>query len=164
MKETKLLAGKRILLVDDEPDVLDTLEELLSMCKVEKASTFEEGKTSLEKQFFDMAVLDIMGVDGYRLLEIATKRKVIPVMLTAHALTRDDVKKSYREGAALYVPKDEMKDIPVFLNDVLEAREKGKSPWWRWYDRFGSYFDKRFGPGWKEKDKKFWDKFTGYHV
>ncbi len=164
MKKTNLLEGKRILLVDDEPDVLETLDELLSMCRVEKATTFEKAKKLLEDEYFDMAVLDIMGVDGYKLLEIATERKVIPVMLTAHALSTENVIKSYSEGAALYVPKDEMKDIPILLTDVLEAMEKGKSPWWRWYDRLGSYFDKRFGPDWKEKDKDFWDKFTSYRI
>jgi len=29
-----LLEGKKLLIVDDEPDVLDTLEELLPMCRV----------------------------------------------------------------------------------------------------------------------------------
>ena len=31
MPEKTLLEGKKILIVDDEPDVLDTLEELLGM-------------------------------------------------------------------------------------------------------------------------------------
>jgi hypothetical protein len=38
MAEYKLLEGKRVLLVDDEPDVLDTLEDLLPMCETIKAS------------------------------------------------------------------------------------------------------------------------------
>ena len=75
-----LLDGKRILVVDDEPDVLESLEELLSMCDVEKAASFEEAKEALETRYFDMAVLDIMGVDGYKLLEIASERRVVPVM------------------------------------------------------------------------------------
>ncbi|HDZ23713.1 MAG TPA: response regulator [Desulfobacteraceae bacterium] len=164
MKKTNLLEGKRVLIVDDESDVLETLGELLSMCKVRKTTIFEKAEQLLRDEYFDMAILDIMGVDGYKLLEIAKKRKVIPVMLTAHALSTEDVIKSYEEGAALYVPKDKMKDISLFLNDVLEAREAGKGTWWRWYDRFASYFDKSFGPRWQEKDKNFWDKFTSYHI
>ena len=35
-----LLDGKRILIVDDEPDVLETLEDLLYICDVVKASNF----------------------------------------------------------------------------------------------------------------------------
>lgn len=40
--EDGFLHGKRILIVDDEPDVLETLEASLSMCDVVKATTFEE--------------------------------------------------------------------------------------------------------------------------
>ena len=39
-----MMKGKRILIVDDEPDVLDTLEDLLSMCKVVKSASFEDAK------------------------------------------------------------------------------------------------------------------------
>jgi DNA-binding response OmpR family regulator len=70
-----MLKGKKILIVDDEPDVLDTLEDVLSMCEVVKATSFEEAKRQLEEQRFDMAVLDIMGVDGYKLLDIAVSRR-----------------------------------------------------------------------------------------
>ena len=60
MAESSLLDGKKILIVDDEPDVLEVLEELLKMCRVEKATTFEKAKELLETQPFDMAILDIM--------------------------------------------------------------------------------------------------------
>jgi len=36
MTEENLLDGKKILIVDDEPDVLETLEELLPMCDISK--------------------------------------------------------------------------------------------------------------------------------
>jgi DNA-binding NtrC family response regulator len=162
MENENLLSGKRILLVDDEPDVLETLEELLSMCQLEKAHTFEEAKEALQTKYFDFAILDIMGVDGYALLEIANERKVIAVMLTAHALSPEDTVKSYKEGAASYIPKEEMANITTFLNDILEAKEEGKNFWWRWFDRFANYYEKKFGPDWQEKDKEFWEKFPYY--
>lgn len=58
-----LLDYKRVLIVDDEPDVLDMLEELLPMCDVVKASSFDRGKELLETQYFDIATLDIMGIN-----------------------------------------------------------------------------------------------------
>ena len=103
-----------------------------------------------------------MGVDGYKLLEIANKRKVMAVMLTAHALSPEDTIKSYKEGAAYYVPKEKMPEIAAYLNDILEAKEQGKSFWSRWLDRFAAYYDERFGPDWKDKDKQFWEKFQYY--
>jgi CheY-like chemotaxis protein len=160
MEKEHLLDGKTILIVDDEPDVLEALEDLLPMCQVTKASTFEEAWDKLGTHYYDMVILDIMGVDGYRLLELAKTRKIPAVMLTAHALSPDHIKKSYEEGAASYVPKDEMANITVFLTDILEAKEQGKHPWWRWLDRLGANFVKRFGTDWQTKDKDFWDKFT----
>lgn len=154
-----LLKGKKVLLVDDEPDVLETLEELLSMCQLVKASSFDEAKEYLENQVFDLAILDIMGVDGYTLLEIAIQKKVIAVMLTAHALSPKDTVKSFRGGAAYYIPKDRMKDMVMYLTDILEAKEKGERFWWRWLDRFGSYYDRKFGPDWKKGDEEFWRNF-----
>ena len=157
--EKNRLEDKRILIVDDEPDILETLEGLLSGCTVVKASSFDEAKKLLESQYFDMAILDIMGVDGYGLLDIAREKKVMAVMLTAHALSPEDTAKSYKKGAAYYIPKDEMADIKVFLNDILEAEREGRSPWSRWFMRFSSFYERRFGPEWQEKDKDFWDKF-----
>lgn len=149
---------KRVLIVDDDPDVLETLEELLSMCDVVKATTFEEAREHLETQYFDIAILDIMGVDGYELLKIALKRRVMGVMLTAHALSPEQTKLSYKRGADLYVPKDMIAHITTYLNDVLEARETKRHPWWRWLDRFGSYYERKFKSGWKKEDKEFFQK------
>jgi DNA-binding NtrC family response regulator len=109
-----------------------------------------------------MAVLDIMGVEGFQLLEIATQREVTAVMLTAHALSPDNVVKSYKEGAASYLPKEEMVNIAAFLNDILEAIEQGKSTWGRWYDKLGSFFEKKFGEDWQKDDKDFWKNFPHY--
>jgi len=162
MGKEDLLKGKRVLAVDDEPDVLETLEELLPMCDLVKATTADEAIQQLETQVFDIAILDIMGVDGYKLLEIAKKKKVVPVMLTAHALSVENTVKSFKKGAASYVPKDEMPRIAIFLNDILEAREKGENFWWRWMDRLGAYYEKKFGPQWQDEDKDFWTRFPSW--
>jgi len=157
-----LLDGKRVLIVDDEPDVLATLEDLLSMCDVVKASDFLEAKDLLTTQYFDLAILDIMGVDGYKLLEIAVERKVIAVMLTANALSPEDTVKSLKDGAASYVPKEEMENIVTYINDVLEAKEEGKSLLWRWMERFSDFYDRKFGLDWKDRDKDFWESLKYY--
>ena len=91
MSDSKLLDGKKVLVVDDEPDILEALEELLDMCEVVTASTFEQAKQLLESQDFHIAILDIMGVDGYGLLDIANKRDIPAVMLTAHAFNAENL-------------------------------------------------------------------------
>ena len=160
MSETDILEGKKVLIVDDEPDILSVLEELLFMCRVVKATTFKAARTLLETRDFDIAVLDIMGVEGYRLLEIARRRNIPALMLTAHALTPDNVVRSIKEGADSYVPKDELGNITVFLSDVLQARKKGINPWKPWQDRLpSSYFERKWGAAWQDADKEFWNTF-----
>ncbi len=160
MSETALLDGKRVLIVDDEPDILQVLEELLFMCDVVSASTFEEARELLEKEEFDVAVLDIMGVNGYRLLEICNSKGTTAVMLTAHAFTPDNLVKSIKQGADSYIPKDEIADIASFINDIIEAKKKGEDPWGKWQEKLpSSYFERRFGAAWQDNDKEFWESF-----
>jgi DNA-binding NtrC family response regulator len=160
MTKQDLLAGKRILAVDDEPDVLETLEDLLSMCEVVSASSFEKAKAYLETESFDLAVLDIMGVNGYELLAICNRKNITAVMLTSHALTVENIIKSFKLGAASFIPKDRIADITVFLNDILDAKQRGEHLWSRWAARLGEvYWEQKFGPNWKERDKKFWGEF-----
>jgi CheY-like chemotaxis protein len=160
MSDKSILAGKKILIVDDEPDILDVLEELLSMCHVTKATTFDDARELLESEDFDLAILDIMGVNGYKLLHLARKRNITSVMLTAHAFSPDNLVKSIKEGADSYLPKEEMKNITTFLIDILKAKKEKKSPWVPWQEKLpSSYFEKRWGAAWQDNDKEFWERF-----
>jgi len=160
MPQDSLLKGKRLLIVDDEPDVLEVLEEMLDMCEVSKATTFEDAGELLKKNDFDMAILDIMGVDGYKLLNIAKQKNITVVMLTAHALNPDNLVKSIKEGANSYIPKEEMSNLTTFLIDILKSQEDGRSSWSPWRQRLSSsFFEKKWGRNWKEQDKQFWEDF-----
>ncbi len=158
MDAEKKIRGKRVLIVDDEVDVLDTLTDALDMCKIDRASSFEEGKRLLETNEYHVAILDIMGVRGYELLDVANEVGTPALMLTAHALSVENLKKSAAQGAAYYAPKEEMDRIAEFVADVIEAVEKNKNPWTRWFDRLADYYDSRFGgTDWREKEKEFWE-------
>jgi len=162
MKPEKILKGKRVLIVDDEEDILEFLTEVLEICKVDRAANYEDAKTLLEKNQYHIAVLDIMGVRGYDLLEIAKRRNIPALMLTAHAVSKENLKKSFEKGAAYYVPKDEIAKIDIFVADVLEALDKNKNVFVKWYERLSGFCDKRFGPNWKDDDPEFWDTLIKY--
>jgi len=159
MKEEDFLRGKKVLVVDDEPDVLDTVEELLGMCETSKAASFEEAKDFMASQHFDIAILDIMGVDGFKLLDIANEKKIIAVMLTAHAFSPENTVKSFKKGAAYFVPKEKIVNIATYLIDILEVAQKGKSFWSKWQERLSEYYIEKFGSTWMDKDKDFWEEF-----
>jgi CheY-like chemotaxis protein len=153
MGSGSLLQDKIILIVDDEPDVLDTIAELLDMCRVHKAKDYNTALQLLASYTFDIVILDIMGVDGFELLKQAVSRGFPTVMLTAHALTPEALKKSIKLGAVSFLPKEKMSEIESFLEDVVLGG--GKSVWEKLFDKLGSYFNKRFGPDWKERDTFF---------
>ena len=159
MNRESILENKKVLVVDDEPDILDTLEELLYMCAVDKASTFDEAVSLLKNNTYDVAVLDIMGVKGYDLLKITHKIDIPALMLTAHALTPDNLKISIEQGADAYVPKDKLSDITLYVADIMNARQKGNKVHVKWFSLLKPVFDKLFGEGWRKKDRAFWDEF-----
>lgn len=162
MNPEKMLKGKRILIVDDEEDILEFLTELLEVAKLDRATSFEQAKEMLETNFYHAAVLDIMGVRGYDLLKIANEKKVPALMLTAHALSKENLKRSFEEGAAYYVPKDEIGKVDIYLADILEALDKKRNVFAKWYERLSGFCDRRFGPNWKDEDPKFWDSMLKY--
>ena len=155
----EILAGKRILIVDDEPDIIETLEEMLDTCFIDSAPTYETAQKFLAKNTYDVAILDIMGVRGYDLLKLSNEKNIPVLMLTAHALSPDNLVKSIKEGAQCYVPKDKITDIPLYLADILRAKEKGIEKHGAWFARLKPFFDKKFGPGWKKEHEKFWEEF-----
>jgi len=160
--EKHVLTSKKILVVDDEQDIIAVIAELLPMCDIIAAASFEEGRKALENDKYDIVLLDIMGVDGYGLLKIAKSKNRIVVMLTAHSLSPQSVIKSHDEGAQFYIPKDKILNIETYLLDVLRADRRGESTWARWMHRFESYFNKRFGADWRNENKAFWDKIGFY--
>ena len=151
MDDRRILEDKQILVVDDEPDILETMEELLYMCRVDTAGSFDAAAEKLETRAYDAAVLDIMGVRGYDLLEITRRMNLPTLMLTAHALTPENLKTALERGADAYIPKDKLVDISVFLADVLTARKEGRQANARWFSFVKPVFDKLFGPDWQKK-------------
>ena len=155
MDKDSPLKDKVILVVDDEQDVLETVEEELYMCLVHKAGDYNTGHQHLLSYTYDIVILDIMGVDGFELLKHSVSREFPTVMLTAHAVTPEALKKSIKLGSIFFLPKEQMSELRTFLEDVV--LNDGKPIWIKLFDQLGDYLKSRFGPDWKEKDRFFKD-------
>ena len=157
-----ILDGKNILAVDDEPDVLELLkEEILGACpnaKLDKATSYGEAANMLRSRNYDLVILDIMGVRGYDLLDLAVNRGLPVVMLTAHALSPEALKRSFEMKARAYLPKEKLGEIVPFLEDILEETDIA-SGWARSMKRLDDYFDKHWGKDWRMSDAKFFQNF-----
>ena len=155
MAKENNLKGKVILVVDDEQDVLDAVADELDVCIVHKAADYNTGLQYILSFTYDAVILDIMGVNGFELLKACVKRGFPAVMLTAHAVTPQALKKSMKLGAVSFLPKEKITELREFLSDAVFG--SGKLSWIRVFDKLGNYFNKRFGPDWKERDKFFKD-------
>jgi CheY-like chemotaxis protein len=49
MNPEKIIAGKWVLIVEDEKDVIEVLTELLEACRLDAATSFEQGKRLLNE-------------------------------------------------------------------------------------------------------------------
>ena len=159
-EKESFLKGKHILAVDDEADILETIEEILEESKVDTARDYKSASQKIKERKYDLAILDIMGVDGLQLLAEAVQREIPTVMLTAHAISPDTLMESIQKGAISYLPKESLADLDDLLNDLLAAFHHGEPPWKLLFDKLGDFFDERFGSDWKEKNRDFWTEFS----
>jgi DNA-binding response OmpR family regulator len=159
MKNKSYLAGKRILAVDDEPDILESIQDVLEGAVIDRAEDYQSASEKLKNNRYDLVILDIMGVNGLKLLDESVARNFPTVMLTAHAIDADTLLACVRKGAISYLPKETLPELDELLTALFKAHEQGEPPWKLLFDKLGDFFDERFGPGWKNKEKAFWSEF-----
>jgi DNA-binding NtrC family response regulator len=160
MKAT-ILSGKKILAVDDEPDVLTVLEEEITGacpdCKFETATTYEKAAELIKSNTYDVVILDIMGVRGFDLLALSVSRNLRVAMLTAHALTPEALKRSFDMKARAYLPKEKLGEIVPFLEDVLKYDYL--PGWKRLFEKLKGFFDTKFESDWEKKTGLNWKEW-----
>ena len=116
--------GKKILLVDDEEDILDFLELILEEqgYSVIKANSGTEALAAAQMQHPDLILLDIMmpEMDGWEVLKLLKADEEvthIPVaMLTARTEMKDKIQ-GLQEGAIDYICK------PFATKELLDKLE-----------------------------------------
>ncbi len=144
-----MLKGKRILAVDDEPDVLDTIREILPSCHVDTAGDYARACRLFNCAVYDIAILDIMGVRGLELIDEAVQRQCLPVMLTAPAFNPRYLVASFQRGAVSYLPKEDLVELERLLTELLEIIQRGESPWAYTLKRLEPLFGPQFIEEWK---------------
>lgn len=153
------LKGKHILAVDDEWDVIETIQEILEEAKTDVAQDFDTAMEKITTTQYDLAILDIMGVNGIRLLEECVKQAIPAVMLTANSMNPESLMESIQKGAISYLSKEHLSELDTLLNELMGAKKQGKPTWKLLFEKLGTHFDRRFGKDWKQDNKEFWKDF-----
>ncbi|MCP3875608.1 MAG: response regulator [Desulfobacteraceae bacterium] len=164
-QSNSFLKDKHILAVDDEPDVIETIQEILEQANVDVAQDYETASQKIAQTQYDLAILDIMGVNGIKLLEECVKKNIPAIMLTANSMNPESLVESIKKGAISYLSKEHLSALDSLINELLSAKDQGTPPWKFLFDKLGDFFDTRFGSDWKNDDKDFWDKFDkNYYI
>jgi pyruvate-formate lyase-activating enzyme len=88
-----------------------------------------------------------MGVNGFDLLRRCVELGLPAVMLTAHAVTAEAIKKSMKLGAVFFLPKIKMMDLPEFMKEIVLG---GSKPIWNsFFERLEFFFEKRLSKDWE---------------
>jgi CheY-like chemotaxis protein len=118
-----ILRNKRILAINDEPDILTVMEEEIldacPDCRFHKATNYDEAVRRIISSSYDMVILDIMAFRGFRLAELAAKRQVPVALLTSHPLSPEVLRDSFQIKAQGYLPKERLAEIVPFLEEAL---------------------------------------------
>ncbi len=137
----------KALVIDDEQNILDILEILLSEYNIEmdRASTVEEGNKLIKKNIYDIAFLDLRLPDGSGLEVLKRLKKKYPktevVIITAYASPETAVE-ALKLGAFDYITKPfDINEIRLIVRNLKEKIELEKKL--------------------QEKEKETFDEFIG---
>ena len=117
------MALLKVLLVDDEGDLLYTLAERLTLrgYEVDAVTNGADAVSHAQTQRHDVAVVDIKmpGMSGIEVLAALKKQTPdLPVILLTGHGSEDDGQEGMRLGALAYLTK------PVNLHDLMESMKE----------------------------------------
>lgn len=131
------MSAAKILVIDDEKDVLEVLRLVLSRSGYEvlASSSGMEGLAQAQADRPDLILLDIMmqRMDGWEVLRAlksdAETREIPVVILSARVEPKDKIR-GLQEGAVDYVTKpfavrEILEKVGLILNDLAERGEGG---------------------------------------
>lgn len=101
---------KKILIVDDEADLLEMLQSIFSRAGYKNILTASSGRSALniwKEQKPDMVILDVMlpETDGFSILEEIRKTSSVPVLMLTARGEAEDKFSGFEKGADDYLVK-----------------------------------------------------------
>ncbi len=113
---------KRVLIVDDEPDIVESIRFHLELENIEcvEARDGEEALSKARTEALDLILLDVMlpKMSGYeiaKLLKSDESRQNVPIIMLTARSQKGDIKLGEQSGADEYVTKPFDADMLVAL-------------------------------------------------
>jgi len=123
--------AKKILIIDDEPDMLEILKFRLEKngYKITTASSGEEGLKKAEKVNPDLILLDILlpGMSGLEVVKRMKKNRAtknIPIIMVTALISRDVKTEGLNNGAEYLISKPfDPAELLAEIKNVIEGKE-----------------------------------------
>lgn len=124
------MANKRVLIVDDEPDIVESIKFNLELENIECIEAYdgEEGLSKARNESPGLIILDIMlpKINGYkiaRLLKFDESHKRIPIIMLTARTQQSDIKLGEETGADEYVTKPfDMDELVGLVKKYLDKK------------------------------------------
>jgi len=120
---------KRILIVDENPDLLDFLEEetrkTVLNYRFDKADTFPRAIDLMFSGAYDLVILDFPGIRGPYLLNLAFLREIPVVLLTSINLFSIEAHHLFEKGIKGLLPKEKIGEIIPILENLFSNNRTG---------------------------------------
>ena len=118
----------KVLLVDDEAELVETLAERLILREIEAdwAVSAEEALIKADRESFDLAILDVKmpGISGIELKKLMEERnpQMRFIFMTGHGSEADFHAGSREAGSEYYLVKPvDIDDLMIKINEVVMA-------------------------------------------
>jgi len=125
--------SKKIIIVEDQPDVADLFEEMLSVdgYQVTKIHSSTGALSVIQAENPDLVLLDIMmpdvsGLEVLRFMRREPGLQQIPVVIVSAKTLPEDIHTGLEAGASVYLTKPV--DLKVLLKTVAEVVHKADDP------------------------------------
>ena len=132
--DCEYLKNKRLLLVDDEQELLDMVSSIFAdegFCNLKTAKTVKEALTISETFQPELAILDVMLPDGngFDLMKQLKSKSDYPVLFLTARGEDDDKFRGFGLGADDYIVKPFLpKELIYRVNAILRRSYKGENP------------------------------------
>lgn len=115
--------SNRVLIIDDTQEILEEIDEILSMegFDVVTAINGYEAAKALEHNNIDLVITDLVmnEMSGYQVISlIKTLNSNIPIIVLSGQVANEDIRKALRLEADLYLKK------PCSADDLVQAVKK----------------------------------------
>ena len=158
MTNNSFLTDKRILVVDDEWDVLESIYDHLSSARsLDITSDRDNALDCIANNPYDFAILDIMSDHGIELLEECVKKDIPAIILISATAPRELLMTAVKKGAVSYLAKKHTDELKTLIYQLFESQEQGDPAWKLMFKKLQEITN---GDFWTGSEKK-WDISKG---